>query len=125
MEHAFTQAVEQMRAGALSWVPSFFGQEEFTLFAEGDAVSYIRLPHGYCRRNPKLHCESDVKCLLCERYCASPQDLPALQQMQDRFARLNLPVKAMVVGAVIDKVAHQPGGGFIPINAIGRAEPPA
>ena len=27
----------------------------------------IRLPHGYCRRNPKLHCESDAKCLLCDR----------------------------------------------------------
>ena len=122
VEHAFNQAVEQMRAGALSWVPSFFGQEEFTLFAEGDAVSYIRLPHGYCRRNPKLHCESDVKCLLCERYGASPQDLPVLHQMKDRFERLNLPVKAMVVGAVIDKVAQQPGRGFIPIHSIGRAE---
>lgn len=50
-----------MHEGAQSWVPNFFAQEDYTRFVEGDAVSWIRLPLGFCRRNPKLHCESDVK----------------------------------------------------------------
>jgi Phage integrase family len=71
VEKAFSEAVEQMQDGVHSWVPNFFVQEEYTLFVEGDAVSWIRLPIGYCRRNPKLHCESDVKCLLCDRFALS------------------------------------------------------
>jgi hypothetical protein len=67
VEQSFTQAVEQMQEGPLSWVPSFFQPEEYRLFTEGDTASWIRLPHGFCRRHPKLHCESDVKCLLCDR----------------------------------------------------------
>jgi integrase len=54
VEKAFTEAVEQMQEGPLSWVPSFFTQQEYTLFAEGDSVSWIRLPVGFCRRNPRI-----------------------------------------------------------------------
>ncbi len=104
VERAFTDAVEQMEAGPLQWVPSFFAPEEYTLFAEGDTVSWIRLPHGYCRRNPKLHCESDVKCLLCERFAATPADLPRLREMHARFVQLGLQVKADVVAAQIRRL---------------------
>jgi hypothetical protein len=58
VEAAFETAVTQMQEGPLSWVPDFFKTEDYTLFIEGDAISWIRLPHGYCRRNPKLHCET-------------------------------------------------------------------
>lgn len=97
VERAFNEAIEQMQVGALRWVPSFFAPEDYTLFAEGDALSWIRLPHGYCRRHPKLHCESDVKCLLCDRFCAFPTDLPRLQEMHQRFLFLGMEVKANVV----------------------------
>src|SRR5438105_8020374 len=50
VEQAFTTAVEQMQEGPHSWVPNFFVQEEYTLFVEGDAVSWIRLPLGLSRR---------------------------------------------------------------------------
>ena len=123
VEASFGAALAQMREGPLGWVPSFFVQDDFTRLIEGEAVDYIRLPHGLCRRNPKLHCESDVKCFLCERYCASQGDLPILRQMHERFARLNLPLKALVVQSVIDKVDGQPNPGFIPINTITRMEP--
>lgn len=118
VEQAFGQAIEQMRAGPLSWVPSFFGQEEYTLFAEGDAVSYIRLPHGYCRRNPKLHCESDVKCLLCERYAATLADLPRLAEMRDRFVALGLHLKAEVVAAQIRRLEAGSPANFIPLDQV-------
>jgi hypothetical protein len=59
------------------------------------------LPHGYCRRHPKLHCESDVKCLLCERFCALPSDLPQLEEMHERFLYLGMGVKANVVASHI------------------------
>ena len=42
-----------MQEGPHSWVPNFFVQEDYTLFVEGDSVSWIRLPLGFCRRNPK------------------------------------------------------------------------
>jgi integrase len=87
VERSFSEAVEQMQEGAMSWLPNFFAQEDYTLFAEGDSVSWIQLPVGFCRRNPKLHCESDVKCFLCERFCATPKDLPRLQQMYPRDAQ--------------------------------------
>ncbi len=117
VERAFTTAVEQMQAGPLSWVPSFFAPEEYTLFAEGDTVSWIRLPHGYCRRNPKLHCESDVKCLLCERFAATPADLPRLQEMQARFLSLGLQVKADVVAAQITRLKAAISQAIIPLEA--------
>ena len=91
----------------MSWVPDFFKTEDYTLFIEGDAISWIRLPHGYCRRNPKLHCESDVKCLLCDRYCASSADLPRLEQMHDRFVQLGLSMKADVVASQINRLHAQ------------------
>jgi site-specific recombinase XerD len=101
VEQAFNQTVERMQTDTRSWVPSFFATEEYTRFAEGDTLSWIRLPMGYCRRNPKLHCESDVKCLLCDRFTASPQDIPRLQEMHERFITLGMQIKADVVAAQI------------------------
>jgi site-specific recombinase XerD len=111
VEQAFNTAVDQMQLGAHSWVPNFFKTPDYTLFVEGDAISWIRLPHGYCRRNPKLHCESDVKCLLCDRFCASPADLPRLHDMHDRFIDLQMPVKADVVKAHLIRLQAQTGPG--------------
>ncbi len=101
VEQAFNEAVGRMQRGPLSWVPSFFASEDYDLFAEADAVNWIRLPHGYCRRHHKLHCESDVKCLLCDRFCALPSDLPRLQEMHNRFVQLGMHVKADVVNSHI------------------------
>jgi Phage integrase family len=126
VERGFTEAVSHMQEGAHSWVPNLFIQEEYTLFAEGDAVSWIRLPMGYCRRNPKLHCESDVKCLLCDRFAIGKEDLPRLQQMHERFLKLRLTIKADVVAAQIQRLElpagneHRPQG-FIPTTAISVA----
>lgn len=124
VEQSFSQALEQMQEGPHSWIPTFFVQEEYTLFAQGDTVSWIRLPVGYCRRNPKLHCESDVKCLLCERFAASREDLPRLRQMQERFRALGLQLKADVVAAQIHHLETSPAeapSGFIPLQAISTA----
>lgn len=121
VEQSFTQAVEHMQEGAHSWVPNFFVQEDYTLFVEGDAVSWIRLPLGYCRRNVKLHCESDVKCLLCDRFAIGREDLPRLQQMHERFLKLGLQMKADVVAAQIHRLELPSGSapqGFIPMQAI-------
>lgn len=115
VEKAFTETVERMQTDSRSWVPSFFATEEYTLFAEGDALSWIRLPIGYCRRNPKLHCESDVKCLLCDRFTSAPQDLPRLQEMQARFEKLGLQVKAEVVAAQIRRLRGA-GAEVIPLE---------
>ncbi len=115
VERGFTDAVEQMQEGPLQWVPSFFAPEEYALFAEGDTVSWIRLPHGYCRRNPKLHCESDVKCLLCERFAATPADLPRLREMHARFVHLGLQIKADVVAAQIRRLEAAPNPLVIPL----------
>lgn len=125
VEQAFTSAVDQMQEGPHSWIPNFFVQEDYTLFVEGDAVSWIRLPLGFCRRNPKLHCESDVKCLLCDRFAIGKEDLPRLQQMYERFMKLGLKVKADVVAAQIQRL-ELPGSAhstaqFIPTNAISIA----
>ena len=124
VERSFSEAVEQMMEGTHSWIPNFFVQEEYTLFAEGDSVSWIRLPLGFCRRNPKLHCESDVKCLLCDRFAIGKEDLPRLQQMYERFLSLGLTLKAGVVAAQIHRL-EAPGdeqpAGFIPTHAITRA----
>ena len=69
------------------------------LFAEGNSVSWILLPVGFCRRNPKLHCESDVKSLLCERFYGTAKEVPQLRQMHERFLLLSLKLKAYVVAA--------------------------
>jgi hypothetical protein len=121
VEKSFSHAMEQMQEGAYSWVPNFFQQEDYTLFVEGDAVSWIRLPMGYCRRNVKLHCESDVKCLLCDRFAIGKEDLPRLQQMYERFTKLGLKMKADVVAAQIQRLELSSGdasGGFIPATAV-------
>jgi len=101
VEQAFNQAVEQMQEGPLSWVPNFFKPQDYVHFEESNAVNWIRLPHGYCRRHPKLHCESDIKCLLCDRFCADPGDLSRLQEMHQRYLDLEMKVKADVVLAQI------------------------
>lgn len=121
VEQSFTEAVSHMQEDSLSWVPNFFLQEDYTLFVEGDAVSWIRLPLGYCRRNAKLHCESDVKCLLCDRFAIGKEDLPRLQQMYERFLKLGLKVKADVVAAQIQRLELPAGTspqGFIPAQAV-------
>ncbi len=97
VEQAFNKAVEQMQAGPLNWVPSFFSSKEYSVFNEADALNWIRLPVGYCRRNHKLHCESDVKCLLCDRFQVSQDDLARLEEMHQRYLTLNMPLKANVV----------------------------
>jgi hypothetical protein len=91
--------------------------EEYTLFAEGDTLSWIRLPVGYCRRNPKLHCESDVKCLLCDRFAASPQDIPRLQEIHERFIKLGMRVKADVVAAQIRRLEAPNPSLMIPLES--------
>ncbi len=124
VEQAFTTAVEHMQEGPHSWVPNFFVQEDYTLFVEGDVVSWIRLPLGFCRRNPKLHCESDVKCLLCDRFAIGKEDLPRLQQMYERFMKLGLKIKADVVAAQIQRLESPSGNGlsgFIAASAISVA----
>jgi site-specific recombinase XerD len=121
VEQAFQQTVERMQTETRSWVPSFFATEEYTLFAEGDTVSWIRLPVGYCRRNPKLHCESDVKCLLCERFAASAQDLPRLQEMHERFLKLGMQVKADVVAAQIRQLEAAGSSLMIRLEPMQRA----
>jgi hypothetical protein len=117
VEQAFRQTVERMQTDTRSWVPSFFATEEYTLFAEGDTLSWIRLPLGYCRRNPKLHCESDVKCLLCDRFVASAQDIPRLQELHERFLKLGMQVKADVVAAQIRHLEAPNSSLMIPLEA--------
>lgn len=107
VEQAFNQAVEQMQEGPLSWVPNFFKPQDYVHFEEGNAVNWIRLPHGYCRRHPKLHCESDVKCLLCDRFCAHSGDLNRLQEMHQRYLDLNMSVQADVVFSHIQRLENQ------------------
>jgi site-specific recombinase XerD len=114
VELTFNQAIEQMQTGALSWVPSFFAPEDYTLFTEGDSLNWIRLPLGYCRRNLKLHCESDVKCLLCDRFCALPTEMPRLLEMRQRFLDLGLQVKADVVASHIQRLETRAGRSSLP-----------
>jgi len=107
VEQAFNKAIEGMQVGPLSWVPSFFSSKDYTVFNEREAVNWIRLPHGYCRRNPKLHCESDVKCLLCERFQASRGDLSRLQEMHQQYLNLEMPLKADIVLSQIHLLESQ------------------
>ena len=93
-----------MQEGSLSWVPSFFKADDYTLLAAEDTINWIRLPHGYCRRNLQLHCESDVKCLLCDRFCTSQADLPRLQEMYQRFVELGIQAKADVLSSQIRRL---------------------
>ena len=107
VEQAFNKAVTQMQLGPLSWVPSFFSAKDYTVFNEVETLNWIRLPLGYCRRNPKLHCESDVKCLLCERFQSSPADLARLQEMHEQYLKLEMPLKANVVLSQINLLESQ------------------
>jgi len=117
VEQAFNTAVAKMQTGPISWVPDFLQADEYATLASGDTVNWIRLPHGYCRRHPKLHCESDVKCLLCDRFCASVDDLPRLQEMHERFVQLAMPIKADAVYAQIVRLrAAAASNGSSPIT---------
>ena len=93
--------IEKIQASPLENVPSFFYREDYGPFEEDDALNWIRLPHGYCRRHPKMHCESDVKCLLCDRYCAHSENLECLEGMYKRYLELDMPIQADVVNSHI------------------------
>ncbi len=101
VERAFDAAVAQMQAGPLNWVPGFLSGEDYATLIEADTLNWIRLPLGYCRRHARLHCESDVKCLLCDRFAALPEDLPRLKAIHERFRGLGLQAKAEAVAAQI------------------------
>ena len=116
VEQEFNRAVERMEIGPLSWVPNFFAPQDYALFAEDDTLNWIRLPHGYCRRHHAMHCESDVKCLLCERFMARPSDLPVLQQVRDRFLELDMQIKADVVSSHICQLKAEAGAFLIGTN---------
>jgi integrase len=109
VEQEFNRAIERMQTGSLGWVPGFFAPEDYGILAEAEFLNWIRLPHGYCRRHHKLHCESDVKCLLCDRFCALPGDLPRLLEMHHRFLQLGMEVKANVVNSHIRLLESVPG----------------
>lgn len=97
VELSFNQTVRKMQESPMQLVPNFFKPEEYKPFTQEDAINWIRLPHGYCRRHPKMHCESDVKCLLCDRYCAHSENLECLEGMHKRYLELNMSVQADVV----------------------------
>lgn len=107
VEQSFATAVNQMQSGPNHWIPSFFSSGEYNLFAEGDTLNWIRLPLGYCRRNPQLHCEGDVKCLLCDRFAATSEDLPRFEEMCKRFQYLGMPTKAEIVTDQIRRLETQ------------------
>jgi len=104
VEEEFNNVIEKMQSSPLENVPSFFYREDYAPFEEDDALNWIRLPHGYCRRHPKMHCESDVKCLLCERYCAHSENLDCLEQMHERYQKLAMSVQAEVVNSHISQL---------------------
>lgn len=122
VEQSFNQAVEAMRQGPLNWVPGFFAPEEYTVLAENDTLHWIRLPHGYCRRSPKLHCECDVKCLLCERFCAVVDDLPRLQEMHERFVDLGMGMQAGVVAFHLRRLQASSAADLSPVTVGGAGD---
>lgn len=118
VERAFETAVEQMQDGPLQWVPSFLTTEDYGTLIEADTLNWIRLPLGYCRRHARLHCESDVKCLLCDRFTALPEDLPRLKSMHQRFRDLGLTAKAEAVAAQIYRLEGQVGADALALDCI-------
>jgi hypothetical protein len=104
LETSFGQAVDRMREESRPGMPNFFQTEEAAVFSEEDSINWIRLGHGYCRRNSQLRCESDVKCLLCERFAATLGDLPMLTEMKERFLKLGMTEKANVTSNQIRKL---------------------
>jgi hypothetical protein len=107
-----------MQEGPLNWVPEFFAVEDYATLIEADTLNWIRLPLGYCRRHARLHCESDVKCLLCDRFAALPEDLPRLKSMHERFRALGLHAKAEAVAAQIHRLEAQAETALIPAGRI-------
>jgi len=118
VERAFEIAVEQMQDGPLQWVPSFLAAEDYATLIEADTLNWIRLPLGYCRRHVKLHCESDVKCLLCDRFTALPEDLPRLKSMRERFQTLGQQAKTEAVAAQIYRLEAQAQTDVLPHGCI-------
>ncbi len=114
VEREFNRAVERMQVGPVSWVPNFFAPHDYALFAEDATVNWIRLPHGYCRRHHGMRCESDVKCLLCDRFRTTPLDLPVLQEMRHRFLNLGMQSKADVLNSHIYQLEEVAGTLEIP-----------
>jgi len=108
VEEEFNHVVEKMQVSPLECIPNFFYREDYEPFEEADAINWIRLPHGYCRRHPKMHCESDVKCLICNRYCAQSENLDCLQKMHDRYIELDMDVQADVVYSHINILKNHP-----------------
>ena len=107
VEESFAAAVNKMQTGPTQWIPSFFTQDDYTLLAEENTLNWIRLPLGYCRRSSQLHCEGDVKCLLCDRFAATQEDIPRFKQMCDRFQQLGMQTKADIVGEQIHRLETQ------------------
>jgi hypothetical protein len=118
VERAFETAVERMQDGPLHWVPNFLAAEDYATLVEADTLNWIRLPLGYCRRHARLHCESDVKCLLCDRFMALPEDLPRLKSMCERFRALGLQAKAEVVAAQICHLEAQAKSDIISVGQV-------
>ncbi len=104
VEQSFAAAVSKMQDGPNQWIPSFFTRDDYALLAEGDHLNWIRLPLGYCRRNPQLHCEGDVKCLLCDRFAATQEDIPRFKEMGERFQCLGMQTKADLVADQIHQL---------------------
>lgn len=59
--------------------------QNYAFYAEEDAVSWIRSPHGYSQRNRKLHSESDFNCWSYDCFAGSPSDLLHFEEMQVAF----------------------------------------
>lgn len=104
VELSFATAVNEMQTGSTQWIPSFFTQDDYTLLAEENSLNWIRLSLGYCRRSAQLHCEGDVKCLLCDRFAATLEDIPGFKQMCDRFRQLGMQTKANIVAEQIHRL---------------------
>lgn len=104
VEQSFAAAVSKMQDGPNQWIPSFFTRDDYALLAEGDHLNWIRLPLGYCRRNLQLHCEGDVKCLLCDRFAATQEDIPRFKEMGERFQCLGMQTKADLVADQIHQL---------------------
>lgn len=117
VEQSFASAVSKMQDGPTQWIPSFFTRDDYTLLAEGDTLNWIRLPLGYCRRSPLLHCEGDVKCILCDRFVSTPADVPRFKEMCERFLSLGMQAKANIVA---DQIRHLElgGGAAVPIASL-------
>ncbi len=97
VEQSFAAAMSKMQDGPIQWIPNLFNTNDYSLFTEDNNLNWIRLPLGFCRRSPQLHCESDIKCLLCDRFKAVKEDIPRFKVMCDRFHSLGMHTKAQII----------------------------